>query len=110
MSDEPKTTLNNEHGKNAESKPKATQNSKTPKNNDETRTLSSQFPSVGFDVLDELSNQLHLDRAATIRWCLNFTLRRVVKADGHISIDNADKAFVPHAALVDWCMFGVPGF
>jgi hypothetical protein len=92
--------LNADHGKKPASKP-------TPKNGDETRTLSSQFPGKGFEILDALGDTLHSDRAATIRWCIAFTLRQIANADGTFTISQKDVDYVPHANMVEYCLTGV---
>lgn len=102
---EVKEVINAKHGK-AEN----TTANRTPKNGDETRTLSSQYPSAGIDLLDAIGAELHLDRAATIRWMLNYTMRRIVGENGKLNIPADDKMYVPHASMIEYCLFGIKGY
>lgn len=107
MSDETKTTtenatqdLNAKHGK----KPVET---KQPRNNDETRTLSSLYPTEGIELLDRVGDVVGLDRAATIRLLINLGLRQIVGAKGEIVLTSEADDLIPFANMVSRCLKGV---
>ena len=107
MSDETKTTL--EHAaQEQKSKPAAKlPESKHPRNNDETRTLSSLYPTEGIELLDRVGDVVGLDRAATIRLLINLGLRQIVGAKGEIVLTSEADDLIPFANMVSRCLKGV---
>jgi hypothetical protein len=76
---------------------------KTPRHNDETRTISSQASTEMLEALDKVGKRAKADRATIVRWLIIIGLNQITDKDGNIIISDAQDDLLPYANMVDRC-------